>query len=311
MTLEEHRVLITGGAGFVGSGIARTLVDSGATVDIVDNLFAGRRELVPEDATFHEHDIRSDELKETLQTCRPTAIFHLAAIHSIPYCTEHPEAAFEVNAMGTRMLFDAARELDTLEQVVYASTAAVYPPRDEAHIEDTDPAPIDVYGRTKLIGEDHARLFHADTGVPTVSARLFNIFGPNDTNDHLIPAIVEQLRNGTSAIELGNLTPERDFVYKGDVVRALTKILLEFDGSYRTYNVGTGTAYSVSEVVECIGDALNEDIEIIQDESRTRTNDRAKLQADPARIRQEIGWQPQTEFVDGLQSLLKSEGLIE
>lgn len=311
MTFEEHRVIITGGAGFVGSGIARTLVDSGATVDIVDNLFAGRRELVPEDATFHEHDIRSDALKETLQTCRPTAVFHLAAIHSIPYCTEHPEAAFDVNAMGTRRLFDAARDLDTLEQVIYASTAAVYPPRNEAHVEDTAPGPIGGYGRTKLVGEDLARLFHADTGVPTVSARLFNIFGPNDTNDHLIPAIVEQLQNGTFAIELGNLTPKRDFVYKDDVVRALTKILSEFDGSYRAYNIGTGTVYSVSEVVESIGDALGEDIEIIQDETRTRTNDRAQLRADPRRIRQEIGWQPQTEFVDGLRSLLESEGLLE
>lgn len=311
MTFEEQRILITGGAGFVGSGLARTLVDNGATVDIVDNLFAGRRELIPEDAAFHELDIRSDELTEILQAFRPTAIVHLAAIHSIPYCIEHPEAAFDVNVMGTRMLLEAARSLDSLEQVVYASTAAVYPPRNEAHIEDTAPSPIGVYGRTKLIGEDLARLFHADTGVPTVSARLFNVFGPDDTNDHLIPAVVDQLHNGTFEIELGNLTPKRDFVYTDDVVRALTKILSEFDGSYRAYNVGTGTAYSVKEVVECIGNALGEEIEIIQDDTRVRANDRPQLRADPSRIRREIGWQPRTEFVDGLRSLLESEGLLE
>ena len=311
MTLDKHRVLITGGAGFVGSAVARTLRDTGATVDIVDNLFAGRRGLVPAEATFHEHDIRSDELRETLQVCDPTVIVHLAAVHSIPYCNEHPETAFNVNVMGTRTLLDAARQLDTLEQVVYASTAAVYPPRTEAHTEDTPPDPIGVYGRTKLIGEDLAQLFHADTGVPTASTRLFNIYGPNETNDHLVPAIIGQLRNGRAELELGNLTPKRDFVYKEDVVRAIIEILSTFDGGYRVYNVGTGTAHSVKDVVECTAEVLGEDIAITQDETRTRTNDREQLLADTTRIRREIGWQPQTEFSDGLRLLLVSEGLIE
>jgi len=309
MELDNKRILITGGAGFIGSHVTRMLAARGADVHVIDNLFAGEPSFVPDTATFHECDILSKNLADTVQTVTPDAIIHQAAIHYIPYCNENPEDAFDVNVMGTRRVLNAAESVDTLDRLVYTSSAAVYPPADEAHHETDPTGPMDIYGRSKLVGEDLLELFHQRTGVSTASARLFNVYGPNETNEHLLPAILEQIRDGTRTIELGNLTPARDFVYVEDVARAIISILTELDDSYRAYNIGTGTEHTVREVVDRVSAALGEEITITQDEERVRESDRPHLCADVARIEREIGWQPQVEFVEGLRRLLEAEGI--
>lgn len=312
MSSAGRNVLVTGGAGFVGSHLTRQLCDAGASVDVVDSLFAGREALVPDEAHLHEVDLRdADALAAVVHDADPDIIVHLAACHFIPYCNANPEPTFDVNVMGTRHLLDAARDLDSLDRVVFGSTAAVYPPRDEAHHEADATGPMDIYGRTKLVGEDLTQLFHEETGVDAVAARLFNVYGPNETNDHLIPAIVEQIADGTREIDLGNLTPKRDFVYVGDVARALQTLATsdEFDAGYRAYNVGTGEAYSVREVVDHVSAALGEEITIAQDDDRVRESDRPHLEADVSRIGDELGWSPEHEFTEGLERLLDAEGI--
>ncbi|WP_123538505.1 NAD-dependent epimerase/dehydratase family protein [Halosimplex salinum] len=309
MRLDESTVLVTGGAGFVGSHLTERLADRGTELVVVDDLFAGRREYVPDDATFFEQDVRSDAFAETVRETDPDGIVHLAAIHHIPYCNANPEAAFEVNTMGTRNLLAAAEDLDDLEQVVFASTAAVYEPEDGPHRETDEPGPIDIYGRTKLVGEDLVEQFTTNTGVPAASARLFNVYGTNETNEHLIPAILDQLRDGSHAVELGNLSPARDFVHVTDVADALVALLTEFDADYRAYNVGTGTEHTVREVVEHTEAALGEPIEISQAEERVRESDRPHLCPSTERIEREIGWTPDVEFTDGLRELLEAEGI--
>jgi UDP-glucose 4-epimerase len=306
-TLDGSDVLVTGGAGFIGSATVRTLLDEGARVKVVDNCFAGESSLVPEGASFERIDIRSDEMKRVVTEFDPDSIVHLAAVHYIPYCNQHPEETFEVNVMGTRALLEAARELETLDTVVFASSGAVYPPEDGPLDEESRVGPMDIYGRTKLVGEDLAALFGTESGVSTAAVRLFNVYGPNETNEHLIPAIFDQLRTGARTIELGNLSPKRDFVHVSDVARALTTLLTDFDRDFRTYNVGSGTARSVREVVECTSDALGEDIEIEQDDERVRESDRPHLQADIGRINGELGWEPRVEFVEGLRRLWSRE----
>ncbi|WP_136601154.1 NAD-dependent epimerase/dehydratase family protein [Salinigranum halophilum] len=312
MTIRGEHVLVTGGAGFVGSHVTSTLQERGAEVTVLDNTFAGERQNVPEGVEFHEVDIRDkDTVLDVVEETDPSIIIHLAAIHYIPYCNENPEEAFDVNVVGTRNILEAARELSTLERIVYASTAAVYPPRSEPHAEMDETNPMDIYGRTKLVGEDLVELFATETGVPCVATRLFNVYGPTETNPHLIPAIVEQLDedDDTHTVELGNLTPKRDFVYAGDVAEAIVTVAAEFEGEYRAYNVGTGDAYSVRGVVEEVSDALGEDIEITQDEERVRESDRPFLCADTKRIEQETSWKSETAFVDGLRELLKDHDL--
>jgi UDP-glucose 4-epimerase len=314
MNSRTHRYVLTGGAGFIGSHLTRQLCDAGASVDVVDSLFAGTEALVPDEAQLHEVDLRDgDALTTVVHDVNPDVVVHLAACHFIPYCNANPEPTFDVNVMGTRTLLNAARNLDDLDRVVFGSTAAVYPPREEAHHEADATGPMDIYGRTKLVGEDLTQLFHEETGVDAVSARLFNVYGPNETNDHLLPAILEQIADGTREIDLGNLTPKRDFVYVGDVARALQTLATveEFDAGYRAYNVGTGEAYSVREVVEHVSEALGEEITIAQDDDRVRESDRPHLEADVSRIEDELGWSPAHSFTEGLERLLEAEGITE
>ncbi|MFA1610806.1 NAD-dependent epimerase/dehydratase family protein [Halobellus rubicundus] len=302
--MEHDDVLVTGGAGFIGSRFVEELAQTDANVIAVDNCFAGEPSLVPEDVRFEHIDIRSAEFRELVRTVEPDAIVHLAAIHYIPYCNEHPEEAFAVNVMGTRNLLAAARELPDLETMVFASSAAVYPPREGPNSETSETGPTDIYGQTKLIGEDLMELFAEQTATPTVAARLFNVYGPNETNEHLIPAVLKQVRDGKREIELGNLTPKRDFIHVSDVANALVTLLNGADGGYSAYNVGTGTEYSVREIVEKTSEALGEGIEITQADDRVRESDRPHLQADISRIRADFGWEPTVEFVEGLKDLL-------
>lgn len=308
-SLDGERVLVTGGAGFVGSHLTHELLARGATVDVLDNLFAGERRLVPDRATLHEVDLRSPDLEAVVDARDPTVVVHLAALHYIPYCEDHPDETLTVNGMGTRRLLSALEGRGALRRVVFASSAAVYPPRDDPHAETDAPDPMDVYGRTKLLGEDLLELFASRTGVPAASARLFNVYGPDETNPHLIPAILDQLRDGGRRVELGNLAPARDFVYVTDVARALATMATEFDRGYRAYNVGTGTEHTVREVVDAVGEALGEDLRVVQDEERTRESDRLHLCADASRIERELGWASEVDLVDGLRAVLDDEGL--
>lgn len=305
--MNDQRVLVTGGAGFIGSHLCEQLSEAGATVLAVDNFASGIRSLVPDSVQVEKIDIRSEDLTATIQEFEPDAIAHLAAHHYIPYCNANPEETFEVNVMGTRNLLRAARTLDGLERVVFTSSAAVYPPREGPNSEESDTGPMDIYGRTKLIGEDLMELFQQETGVPTAAARLFNVYGPRETNEHLIPAVLQQVRTGDREIELGNLTPKRDFVHVTDVARALTTLLTEFDDGFTTYNVGTGTEWSVREVVGQTSEALGEEIDIVQDEARVRESDRPHLQADISRLQADFDWAPRVDFVSGLRELLEQD----
>lgn len=312
MRLDEQRILVTGGAGFIGSKLVEQLDQVGSDVCVVDNYFTGERALPPDTVTQEHLDVRDIEaVRDAVEEYDPTVIIHLAAIHYIPYCNANPEETFDVNVMGTRNVLSVARGLKDLSAVLYTSSAAVYPPETEPLHEDVTPDPIDIYGRTKLIGEDLLREFSLTTDIPAASVRLFNVYGPDETNMHLIPAILEQLESGHSTIELGNVRPKRDFVSVFDAARAFTAILDEIETGYRTYNVGTGTAYSVREVVECVDSLLDESLTIEQDEERVREVDRANLQADIQRIREEVGWEPETNLESGLEALLRAEGIRE
>lgn len=305
MSRSPNRVLITGGAGFIGSWVSKLFTEQEESdVLIADDLSFGNQSLVADDAEFVEVDITSDELHDVVQSYDPTSVIHLAAIHFIPYCNEKPEEAFNVNVMGARNLVNSLSELDNLESFVFASSAAVYPPRDGPNTEDSELGPTDIYGRSKLVGEDLCRLFHQDSNVATAALRLFNVFGPNETNEHLIPAILEQLEGHSPTIELGNLKPARDFVHVRDVARAFYDVSTAHEAGFESYNVGTGTEYTVEEVAEAIIEASSYDASVQQASDRVRESDRPHLQADISKIQSEIGWSPSITFSEGVAELV-------
>jgi len=310
MTLHQERVLVTGGTGFIGSYVTRQLLEEDANVHALDNGFTGNPELVPDDVTIHNIDIRNkDQLSEVVNEVNPSVLIHLAAIHFIPYCNENPEEAFDVNVLGTRNVLKAAENLDNLDRVVNTSSAAVYEPATGPHIETEGVGPTDIYGRTKLVAEDESRLFNVVSDIPTASARLFNVYGTRETNSHLIPAVFEQLEDGSHSVDLGNLTPARDFIYASDIANAIVTLASEFDGDYRAYNIGTGTEYTVQEVIDAVGDALGKEVTIEQDEDRVRESDRPHLKADISRLTTEFDWEPMYEFREGLEKVVAEKDL--
>ena len=185
------KVLITGGAGFIGSALSKHLQQLGHEVFVLDDLSFGRRHLagVPDDR-FFQADIRDRKATQAVfDATHPNWVLHLAAVHFIPYCNEHPAEAADININGTISVLDAAQATGSVEQVFVASTAAVYPIADGAMGEDHDLGPMDIYGTTKLATEKLASEFHLRTRIPTIVGRFFNAFGPNETNPHLFPTI--------------------------------------------------------------------------------------------------------------------------
>ncbi len=298
--------LVTGGAGFIGSVLCRRLLEEGRDVVAYDNLSYGREGLL---GPKHERlrlvrgDLRDGEgLRTLLRDRNPEVVFHLGALHFIPYCNAHPVEAMDVNLNGTRALLAACRERPP-RALVFTSSAAVYPLEGSPFDEERLPRPVDTYGHTKLSGEDLVRLFGREVGAGVVVARLFNAFGPDDTNPHLIPEIVQQVRSGLRALRLGNLEPVRDYIHVRDVAAALVR-LAKLGGAGEVYNVGTGRGHSVRDVVAAFGEALGQPLEIAQDPERVRPVERQELVAETRKIRDRTGWAPRETFVDGVRELL-------
>jgi UDP-glucose 4-epimerase len=295
--------LVTGGAGFVGSSLVRTLLARGYRVTVLDSLVNGSTEHLPE----HEHlsflcgDVTDEHDLERGLASGVECVVHLAAHHFIPYCDAHPAETIRTNVFGTQCLLEAVARSGGVRRLVFASTAAVYAPSTEAARETDLVQPIDIYGISKRCGEEIVELFERREGVSCISARLFNVIGPRETNPHLLPDIIEQLSASDGRLELGNLLPTRDYIYVDDVSDALVR-LLESDAR-GSINVGTGAAYSAQEMVAEIEAILGRSLEVVSVPERQRLGDRPVLLADNSRLR-ELGWQPAGDFRESLRRTL-------
>ncbi|WP_123538109.1 NAD-dependent epimerase/dehydratase family protein [Halosimplex salinum] len=306
MSHSELKIAVTGGAGFIGSHLTAALSERGHEVLIVDNFSAGRSDARPDGVSLIRQDIRDPAITDIVADFDPDVVYHLAARHYIPDCNENPEDAFDVNVIGTRRVLEGATRAD-VETVVFASSAAVYGPDTKPHVESEQPRPTDIYGRTKLVGEDLVEKFATDAAFDPVVFRLFNVYGPSETNPHVIPAILDQIEEETDSISLGNLRPERDFVHVADVVDALLLPLNGSEMSARRYNVGTGSANSVAELVETIRELVTTEFVVDQDDERIRDSDRPYLCADIEQIESELDWTPSYDLRAGLQQLIETE----
>lgn len=301
-----QRVLITGGAGFIGSAVGRHMISLGHEVSVLDNLSFGVRELAPvDDDHFFRIDIRDrDEVFGVMESFRPDQVLHLAAIHFIPYCNAHPVEAADINISGTINVLDACAEV-AVRKVFVASTAAVYPLHDGALTESHPTGPLDIYGITKLAVERLASEYCLRTGTPTVVGRFFNAFGPNETNPHLIPEIQRQLRGGQRMLRLGNLEPKRDFIHTSDMADAIGALLAADITGCEVFNIGRGIEYSVREIVDAFERQLGEPIGIEVDPERMRKTDRLHLLADVSKLKEKVGWEPIRGLDEGVRSLLE------
>jgi UDP-glucose 4-epimerase len=307
------RVLVTGGAGFIGHHLVRSLLADDAQVLVVDNFSFGRRShLEMEEINeagrlwLHEADLRQPDTFDLLASFRPEIVYHLGAIHFIPYCDAHPQETLDTNVLATDLLLRRLRDLD-VRALVFASTAAVYGFAEHPLTEEGDPPrPGDIYGLSKWLAEELVRRFADDRpDVRTVAARLFNVFGPGETNRHLLPDLLDALRQSRE-VALGNTWPRRDYTYVTDVVRAL-RLLADGSAGYDVLNVSTGTGSTVLDVVRTIEAVSGHLITVRQDPARVRARD-GHLVSSNHRILARTGWRPAYDLKRGLDELLEQEG---
>ena len=301
------KILITGGAGFIGSALIAELQKHNNELFVIDNLSFGNRQCINmSDENFFNIDILDKQkVEKVISEISPNKIIHLAAIHFIPYCNQHPFESSSINIQGTLNILNAASKLTNLDSLLFASTAAVYPISDFGVKENDRVEPLDIYGLSKLTGEHLCNEFHLKTNIPVLICRFFNAFGPNETNPHLIPEIQNQINSRLRTIKLGNLTPKRDFIHTSDMATAMNLLLNKFDKGIDTFNLGRGIEYSVTDIVEAFERQLGEKINIEIEPSRVRKVERMHLLADISKLKSYINWEPKVSIDDGVKTLLK------
>ncbi len=309
MSDAPQKILVTGGAGFIGAHLTRALLARGHQVLVYDNLSVGRASKLPAHPCLQlvTCDLNDAALAETFRTFRPKVVFHLGALHYIPYCLAHPDETWRVNVLGTQAVLEACRAYP-VAKLIFISSAAVYPNREGVLDESISPDPVEIYGQSKWAGEQRVADFFAATGMPSVSVRLFNVYGDGETNPHVIPRILDQLRRG-DVLELGNLTPRRDYVFVDDVVRALLGLGFANGTGLERVNVGTGQEHAVSELIDLAAEILHRPLTVRQSATLLRPNERQHLCASVSRIADLIGWRAQVDLRQGLQLLFEREGL--
>jgi UDP-glucose 4-epimerase len=305
------RILVTGGAGYVGRALVRRLLHTGAAdLHVLDNLASGEHRLRDAEfarVTLHRVDLRdAAAVAALMRTLAPPLIFHLAAVHYIPACEAAPGDAVGINVAGTVNLLHAAVDRP---KVVLASTAAVYRPSEQPHAESADGiGPVDIYGLTKLQAERYVEYFHQLGRIDAVIVRLFNVIGPGETNPHLVPAIIRQISRGERKVRLGNLFPRRDYIHVDDAAEGFIRLarVAQRQAAPLVSNLGTGRSFSVREMLDGIAAAAAVQLEIEQDPARMRANDRALLCASTQRLQALTGWLPGTGVADSLRAAWNS-----
>jgi UDP-glucose 4-epimerase len=303
------RTLVTGGAGFIGSHVVDRLLAGGHEVKVIDNLSFGRREHIPQGVELWQLDlgaVTAAELKARLEAYRPEAVFHLAAIHFIPYCIAHPEESFATNVKATHTLTQALEAIP-VRKLVNASTMDVYSVDDKVHAETDEPDPRNIYGLTKLLSEQIVRCAaHCHDTMAAVSLRLANVYGPRETNPHVIPDFLKLLdKKELPEIKMGYLGASRDFVHVYDVADAFVAAAAADTGKYEFMNVGTGTPTPLRTMLDLIRRAAGDDRAVKEDPQKFRKFDRPSLTPAVDKIRAKIGWTARIKPEQGVATLLR------
>lgn len=295
---------MTGGAGFIGSALARALLQEGVTVRIFDSLLTGSEENIPDGAEFFQGDLRDLAILE--DACRDIeVVFHQAALRSVPRSVDDPVLTEACNALGTLNLLVAA-EKSGVGRVVYASSSSVYgDSSEETNQEDSLPQPQSPYAVSKLAGEYYCRVWSGLKGLSTVSLRYFNVFGPGQKPDSkyaaVFPAFISALTKGRPPELHWDGEQSRDFTFIDDVIRAnvlASKANSQVDG--QVINVGGGGAKSVNQVLKSVSEAMRVWIEPTS--LPKRSGDVRRTQADIQRAQALLGWEPQAEWDQAVEA---------
>jgi UDP-glucose 4-epimerase len=298
------KILVTGGAGFIGSHVADALLARDHEVHVMDDLSGGRRENVPDHATLHEVDIRTAEAAGICARERYDVLFHLAAQMDVRKSVADPAFDADVNIVGFLSLMEASRS--SLKKVVFASTGGAiygepdYVPQDEAH----PVRPLSPYGIAKLATEKYLFFYRESYGLEYIALRYGNVFGPRQ-NPHgeagVVAIFTERMLKGEEVWINGTGKQTRDYVYVGDVVRA-NMAALDYDES-GIFNVGTGIETDVNFLFHTIRDLTGADVPERHADAKPGEQMRSVLGCELARER--LGWQPELSVKEGLDKTVQ------
>jgi UDP-glucose 4-epimerase len=295
------KVLVTGGAGFIGSHLVDRLIQEGHEVVVVDNLSTGKRRNLNRAARFFKLDIQSWRLERVFRNERPNLVMHLAAQMDVRKSVEDPIFDAQVNVLGMLNILQQAIKYGVQKVVFSSSGGAIYGeqeiyPAPESHVM----RPLSPYGISKLCGEQYLSYYQRVNGLQIVSLRYANVYGPRQDPDGeagVVAIFIQKLLNNEQAIVNGNGRQTRDFVYVEDVVEANLAVMgQEIQG---TYNVGTGEETSVNDLLRILVRHTNSTCKEVHGPAKNGEQTRSVI--DSSKLRQELSWESRTELSEGLK----------
>lgn len=300
-----EKIIVTGGAGFIGSHLVDALIEQGYAVHCVDNYIGGKYEnrFNPK-AIYHEVDIRkTEEMTSIFQGAR--WVFHTAALPRVAYSVENPLLTTDVNVMGTVSVLIAAVRAK-ISRIVYSSSSSVYGEQKTLpFVETMTPNPVNPYGLQKLVGEQFARMWSSTYGIETISLRYFNVYGPriDPTGPYALAvgAFLLAKKEGRPMTIYGDGTVTRDYTHVRDVVRAnLLAAESNKVGKGEVFNIGTGRNITIKCLAEMVGG------EVVYEPPRIEAHD---SRADTTKAKRLLLWEPTVQLEEGIDELRKFFGI--
>jgi UDP-N-acetylglucosamine/UDP-N-acetyl-alpha-D-glucosaminouronate 4-epimerase len=302
--MRSSTVLVTGGAGFIGSHLVDELVEAGHAVRVLDDLFTGSPENVNPAAELTVASVSDhDAVRSAVDSC--DTVFHIAAHRAVQRSVENPLATDLANVHGTLTLLAAAHEAG-VRRVVSASSSSVYGGADTVPTPETEPlVPRSPYAVSKMAGEHYCRVYTELFGLETVSLRYFNVYGPRQRPDSpyaaVIPLFIDALRKHEAPIVHGDGRQSRDFTFIADAVRAtLAAAAAPAERcAGHVYNVAPGETHDLLELLDILGRLL--DVEPKPEHTAVRAGDVSRTMADPSAARRDLGFSCEVGFEEGLR----------
>jgi len=298
------KILVTGGAGFIGSHIVDAYVQAGHEVVILDDLSSGRRENVHPEARLVQADIREVAAREMIRQERPDVLNHHAAQMDVRRSVADPRFDADVNLLGLLNVLEGAREAGVKRVIFASSGGAVYGDREKLPATENDPtAPVSPYGVSKRAGELYLHYYHVSHGLPYVALRYANVYGPRQ-DPHgeagVVAIFTQRLVSGGETVINGDGTQTRDYVYVGDVAAAnVAALQTDFVGPL---NIGLGVETDVNRLYELLRDAAG--VTASATHGPAKVGEQRRSVIDAARAREVLGWEPRMPLADGLRKVV-------
>lgn len=299
------RVLIFGAGGFVGSYLCKEFLNNGYKVSGSDK---GEGAALPSEVDFYKTDLmQADEVEKLIGQIQPDIIVNLAAISSVGASWNMPQTTMAINVIGALNIMEAARKSEQKPRILFVGSSEEYVISENPLDENTQLNANNPYGISKVTQEQFAKLYKEQYGLKIYCVRPFNHTGIGQRDSFVLPSFCKQVaeidKSGKDGkIQVGNLKVKRDFSHVKDVVRAY-RMIVESDNCNQIYNVGSGNAYSLEDMLIYIIGLSNQNIEIEVDQNRIRPTDQPVICCDRSLIGKELGWEPQYNVYDALKEM--------